>query len=333
MDLTGSNAGLEARASDGAGIIVVDRARKIVFKNPMAERVLGSNSSLLECHHTLAGRVPSVDVRLRAAVLNPGRDPSASAAPHLMRLPRALRMPLLALMVPLEASAAEDLGALLLFWDPQTAPALPAAVLRQHFGLTTAEASIALATYEGQTPATIAMSRQRSITTVRTLLSRVFSKCGVKRQAELVRLLAGIANACCFADGIRTGMEIQRSMQDRIEPHASLLPVHEALMRQLLPARDLKAVVHLKELAPGEGTAPHYHAHGHEVLCVLRGRLTTVFGSDEYRVTPPGQSRYVGENVLHHGRNTDARTTVQVLSINVTRRGRSSRVDMPAAFA
>jgi DNA-binding CsgD family transcriptional regulator/mannose-6-phosphate isomerase-like protein (cupin superfamily) len=250
-----------------------------------------------------------------------------------MHLPRRSGVPLLALMVPLAASTAEDLGALLLFWDPQATPALPTAVLRQHFGLTTAEALTALATYEGQTPATIAMSRQRSITTVRTLLSRVFSKCGVKRQAELVRLLAGIANACRFADGIRTGMEIQRSMQDRIDPHTNLLHMHEDLMRQLLLAGDMKAVVHIKNLAPGEGTAPHYHAHGHEVLCVLRGQLTTVFGSDELRVTPPGQSRYVGENVLHHGRNTDARTTVQVLSINVTPRGRSSRVEVPEAFA
>ncbi len=250
MDLTGSNASLAARASDGAGIIVVDRARKIVFKNPLAESVLASNSSLLECQQTLTSRMPSVDVRLRAAVLNPGREPGANTAPHLMHLPRASGMPLVALMVPLEASIAEDLGALVLFWDPQDTPLLPAAVLRQHFGLTTAEALTALATYEGQTPAAIASSRQRSITTVRTLLSRVFSKCGVKRQAELVRLLAGIANACRFADGIRTGMKIQQSMQDRIDPHANLLQMHEALMGQLLLAGDMKAVVHIRDLAP-----------------------------------------------------------------------------------
>jgi hypothetical protein len=155
MDVTGSTAGLAARASDGVGIIVVDRARKIVFKNALAESFLASNGSLLEYRQTLTSRMPSVDMRLRAAVLNPGRKPGMSAAPHLMHLPRAPGMPLVALMVPLEASA-EDLGALVLFWDPQATPMLPAAVLCQHFGLTTAEALTALATYAGQTPAAIA---------------------------------------------------------------------------------------------------------------------------------------------------------------------------------
>jgi DNA-binding CsgD family transcriptional regulator/uncharacterized cupin superfamily protein len=332
MDPTGSNAGLAARDSDGAGIIVVDRARRIVFKNRLAESVLASNSSLFERQHMLASRVPLIDVHLRAAVFA-GCGSGASAAPYLMHLPRASGTALLALMTPLDARAAEDLGALLLFWDPQTTPASLASVLEQLFGLTPAEALTALATYEGQTPAAIAANRQRSITTVRTLLSRVFSKCGVKRQAELVRLLAGIASAYRFADGIRKGMEIQRSMQHRIDANANLLHMHEALLRQMLLAGEMKAVVHIKELAPGEGTAPHYHAHGHEVLCVIRGQLTTVFGSDELRVTPPGHSRYVGENVLHYGRNTDARSAVQVLSINVTARGRSSRIEVPRVAA
>jgi len=334
MDLNAWNGGLAARASDSAGIIVIDRARKIVFKNRLAEIVLATNSSLLERRQTLSSRVPSVDMRLRAAVLGLRRESGANAGPSLMHLPRASGMPLLALTVPLEASIAEDLGALLLFWDPQATSALPATLLKGLFGLTNAEASTALATYDGQTPATIALSRHRSITTVRTLLARVFAKCGVKRQADLVRLLAGIANACRFADGLTTGMDIQRSMAHRgDDPHANLLHPQEALIRQLLLAGNMKAVVHVKDLAPGEATAPHYHAHGHEVLCVLRGQLTTVFGVDEARVTPAGQSRYVGENVLHHGRNTDARATVQVLSINVTPRGRSARVEVPEAFA
>jgi quercetin dioxygenase-like cupin family protein len=92
----------------------------------------------------------------------------------------------------------------------------------------------------------------------------------------------------------------------------------------------MKAVVHIRNLAPGEATAQHYHPHGHEVLCVLRGHLTTVFGQSDRRVTGPGESRYVGENVLHRGHNANPRNAVQVLSINVTPKGRSSRVEMPS---
>ena len=145
------------------------------------------------------------------------------------------------------------------------------------FGLTPTEALIAVATCEGQTPAAIAASRRRSVTTIRTLLGRVFSKCCVERQAELVRLVAGIGNACTFADGVRTGMEIQRRIPSGADSHASPLHMHDALVRQLVEAGGMKAVVHIKNLAPGEATAPHYHPRGHEVLCVLRGNLTTVF--------------------------------------------------------
>jgi DNA-binding CsgD family transcriptional regulator/quercetin dioxygenase-like cupin family protein len=330
MNLIRSNASAAARGSDRAGIIVIDRARKILFKNRVAERILESGSSLLERQQILGSRTPSVDRHLRAAVLGAGRGPDAIAAPQLMHLPCASGGPLLGLMVPLNASAAVDLGALLLFWDPQITPVPTASVLQQLFGLTPTEALIAVATCEGQTPAAIAASRQRSLTTIRTLLGRVFSKCAVDRQAELVRLLAGIGNACSFADGVSTGMEIQRTIHSGGASHATPLHMHDGLVRQLVQAGGMKAAVHIKDIAPGEGTAPHYHPRGHEVLCVLRGNLTTVFGPGDRRVTGPGESRYVGENVLHRGHNADACNVVQVLSINVTPRGSSSRVEVPS---
>lgn len=327
MDLTRSNASVAARGSDRTGIIVIDRARKILFKNRVAERVLESGSSLFERQQALGTRTPSIDRHLSAAVLGAGLGPGAIAEPHLMHLPRASGMPLLGLMVPLDASPALDLGALLLFWDPQITPVPNTSVLQQLFGLTPTEALIAVATCEGRTPAAIAASRQRSVTTIRTLLSRVFSKCAVARQAELVRLLAGIGNACSFADGVSTGMEIQRFIHVDIDEHASSLRMHDGLMRQLVQSGGMKAMVHIKNLAPGESTPPHYHARGHEVLCVLRGNLTTVFGPSDRRITSTGESRYVAENVLHHGHNADA-GIVQVLSINITPTGLSSRVEV-----
>ena len=125
MDLTRSNASVAARGSDRAGIIVVDRARKILFKNCVAERVLESGSPLVERHQRLGSCTQSIDMRLRAALLNAARGPHANGAPQLMQLPRASGMPLLGLMVPLDADAAVDLGALLLFWDLQITPVQP----------------------------------------------------------------------------------------------------------------------------------------------------------------------------------------------------------------
>ena len=330
MDPNRSNASVATRGSDRAGIIVVDRARKIVFKNRVAECVLESGGSLFERQQRLGSRTKSIDMRLQATVLSSTRGPGADGVPHLVHLPGASGMPLLGLMVPLDATAAVDLGALLLFWDLHTTLVPPASMLQQMFGLTPTEALIAVATCEGRAPAAIAASRQRSVTTIRTLLGRVFSKCYVERQAELVRLVASIGNAYTFADGVRTGMEIQRTIRSSTDSHVNPLRMHDALMRQLVEAGGMKAVVHIKNLAPGEATAPHYHSRGHEVLCVLSGNLTTVFGSSDRRLTGPGESRYVGENVLHHGHNADAGSVVQVLSINVTPKGTSSRVEVPS---
>jgi len=63
-------------------------------------------------------------MRLQATVLSSTRGPGADGVPHLVHLPGASGMPRLGLMVPLDASAAVDLGALLLFWDLQTTPVL-----------------------------------------------------------------------------------------------------------------------------------------------------------------------------------------------------------------
>ncbi len=317
MHATGSTSGLAALGSDGAGIVVVNRASKILFKNRLAESVLASSGDLTANHQTFASGISTVGSRLRAAIQTASRAPDA-ASPQLLHLPRASGLPLLGLIVPLPANVAEDLGALLVFWASEVQPVLPIPMLRQLFGLTPAEALTALATYGGQTPAEIAGSRRRSVATVRTLLSRVFMKCGVKRQAELIRLLARLSNACSFADGIRTGMDIQQSMQATCQP---------------MQSHDLQAAVRIKDFAPGESTTPHYHTHGHEVVCVLQGDLTTHFGPGKVKLTPSGQALYIGENVLHRGHNPSARDNVQVLVINVTQRGKSARVDAPAAFA
>ena len=61
MSAIGAGAGLAALGSDGAGIVVIDRARRIVFKNSIATSVLASNGSLAESHETLTSRTSAVE--------------------------------------------------------------------------------------------------------------------------------------------------------------------------------------------------------------------------------------------------------------------------------
>jgi len=65
--------------------------------------------------------------------------------------------------------------------------------LQRIFGLTPAEAGLAIAIAQGGTPDKIAAGRRVSRTTVRSQLARVFAKTQTRRQAELVRLLGRMA--------------------------------------------------------------------------------------------------------------------------------------------
>jgi DNA-binding CsgD family transcriptional regulator/PAS domain-containing protein len=78
---------------------------------------------------------------------------------------------------------------LLLIIDPDTQPDPPAAILRRLYGLTHAEADVALHVMHGEGLKEISALLSVSLTTVRTHLQHVFDKTGTHRQAELVHLL------------------------------------------------------------------------------------------------------------------------------------------------
>jgi DNA-binding CsgD family transcriptional regulator len=255
MHLIESPTGLAALGSDAPGIVVIDHARRIVFKNACAEALLASGAAIGERRHALTSGAPSVEAALQAALRSAAAGPERrGGAPYLLSVPRPRALPLMGLIVALPG-AIDDLAALALLWDPQAAPLLPSGALAQMFGLTPAETQIAMATYDGLTPVEVARVRGRSVATVRTLLGRVFMKCGVRRQAELVKLLAGIANACSMAHGIRVGLDMQRSGADA-NPYrrAAVHHLHNVVARELTQARDMQATMHMIDFAPGQTT-------------------------------------------------------------------------------
>jgi DNA-binding CsgD family transcriptional regulator len=68
-------------------------------------------------------------------------------------------------------------------------------VLRREFGLSPAEAAVALALGEGLSPQDIAAARDTSIVTVRNQMRMVFDKLAVHRQGELAAVLSRIGGA------------------------------------------------------------------------------------------------------------------------------------------
>ena len=73
--------------------------------------------------------------------------------------------------------------------DPEVGLAAPSSQLRQLYGLTGAEARVAEAVLNCDGLADVALKLGVSLSTVRTLLQRVFEKTDTHRQADLVKLM------------------------------------------------------------------------------------------------------------------------------------------------
>ncbi|MCV7256886.1 helix-turn-helix transcriptional regulator [Mycobacterium hackensackense] len=83
--------------------------------------------------------------------------------------------------------------ALLVIIDPEQAPQPPKVLIRRLFGLTEAEADVALRVMHGDGLSPIAAELGLSRATVNTHLQRIYDKTATHRQAELVRLLMTVA--------------------------------------------------------------------------------------------------------------------------------------------
>jgi DNA-binding CsgD family transcriptional regulator len=82
-----------------------------------------------------------------------------------------------------------DPGAIVCATDLNAMVAMPEERLRALFGLTAAEARLALAIFDGASPRDAADQFGVSFQTVRNQLSRVFEKTGTRGQSDLVGML------------------------------------------------------------------------------------------------------------------------------------------------
>ena len=113
-------------------------------------------------------------------------------------LPRRARRPILAYptrLTTVSASVFADCQALLVFVDLERRASPPREALLSSFGLTAAEARLAIRMASGAALETVADELRISKETARNQLKAVFHKTGVRRQAELVALLASFLNS------------------------------------------------------------------------------------------------------------------------------------------
>ena len=177
------------------GLFVLDAAGVIRHANNEAERLLAANDGLRSaCGRLVAsrgferaleqlvGRAASLDLTARS-----GGSMSISS-------PRR-EAPILLTVAPLRP---ERFGATPAGWVLVCATDLAREVrapderLRQLFGLTAAEARVALALFEGASPREAAAAMGVSFNTVRNQITRVFEKTQTHKQSELTRLIMRI---------------------------------------------------------------------------------------------------------------------------------------------
>ena len=177
------------------GALLVDRGAKVVAMNEVARALLDDGLALLdgtivETFGTPRGTIERV---IRAAlgeeagatksaiVHRPsGRKPIVLQAMGLSQAPMPLRQDLVLLML----------------LDTGMSPAMAHVSLVQTFGLTLAEAKVAALVGSGLSPAEAAEQLGSAPGTVRVQLKNVFNKLDIKRQSELVRLMAKLEVLC-----------------------------------------------------------------------------------------------------------------------------------------
>lgn len=176
-------------------VILVDQRGHVVRMNQRATEIVAQGDGLLNQHGVLRGVRPTDTAALHRLIgeavnSEPG---SESAAGIGLRLERPLhRWPLTALVTRLRSRESAPNGCAVvavLVSDPEQSAAIDVSMLRQWFGLTTAEARLAVVLAQGHS---LAQGLERlgvGANTARTHLKAIFAKTGTKRQAELVRLL------------------------------------------------------------------------------------------------------------------------------------------------
>ncbi len=169
----------------GSAAMLIDGAGRILFANSHAEFLLHARSGLARENDILVPTQRESRTKFTALISRGGEATIACGhgGHSLVRL------------LPLVASIGEAPLVLVLVCDPRRNRGPSTEALQGIFGLTPREADLAQAMGMGKTLREFAAAEGVGLETARSHLHAVFAKTGAHRQAELVRLLAGVPEA------------------------------------------------------------------------------------------------------------------------------------------
>lgn len=185
---------LQALDRFDTGVLVIDGSGRVLQTSAMADTLLRASPALAVVQGRLMPRQPSLRNALSAlisAAMETAQGRVGKPASVLL-IPRPQGLPLTLEVAPLRPNAqafGQVRPAVLVFLRDPDAP-IAAARLRELYGLTRSEATVAAALGRGRSLNDIATQTGVSLGTVRTHLKRILAKTGTHRQAEAAALLA-----------------------------------------------------------------------------------------------------------------------------------------------
>lgn len=189
-----------------AGMFLVDRAGKLVHANAAGRSML-EEGNVLHANGTLVALDAKSDAALREILLAAGNSDTALGDKRISaRLLARDGVEYVTHVLPLTAGARRRAGqpyaaVAAIFVQRVGHDASPAiAMLVQQFGLTAAEVRVLVAMMDDGGVAAVASALHLSPATVRTHLRHVFEKTGVRRQADLVKLMTSYPTPVLGAD-------------------------------------------------------------------------------------------------------------------------------------
>jgi DNA-binding CsgD family transcriptional regulator len=193
-DLT-MGAGDAAGAIDGMHrpVIVVGDGATFVHGNTAAMALLEERDGLVVRNGRLTAGPAAADAELLTSVSNALNNGNSFGNAFLCQRVSG-KHPYVVHVTPFVSPTHEAPArrALIVVVDPDSERQPPATLLRRLFGLTEAEAEVALLVVRGHGLRPISDELSVSLATVKTHLQRVFDKTGTHRQAEVVGLLLGL---------------------------------------------------------------------------------------------------------------------------------------------
>ena len=175
------------------GVIHLDRQGRIVGANTRACDILRQGDGLLDRSGRLCACLPADNARLQK-LLALALPVVGEAVSGSMAVWRSRVLPRFALHVNPVAVRQMDYGArrvaaLVLVVDPASQARIDPALVAAALGLTPAESQVAAALAEGSTVRDIGATTRRKEPTIRWLIRQIYTKQGISRQADLVRLV------------------------------------------------------------------------------------------------------------------------------------------------